>query len=222
MNLFGQIRSFFSLSPPISPAARPLIGHLQKMLTYQQLALEIYNDALASVSGALNQDEVVSRPQVSLPNPAIVSEYLLPALQRKIEIIRSMEDQHNAAEELVGQDLKNLRPPYEDMKSAIHLMLQRAQLQLKGFTSWIANPSDETDTTSLDGPELQAIDQAIMTLNALIFEKVGLTNEEWMEVNRHAFDDVRGAVGLSPLSQAEFHNRYSRGVVGEHVRFFSD
>ena len=187
------------------------------MLTYQQLSLEIYNDALASVSGALNQDEVVSRPLVSLPNPAIVSEYLLPALQRKIEIIRSMEDQHNAAEELVGQDLKNLRPPYEDMKSGIHLMLQRAQLQLKGFTSWIANASDETDTTSLDGAELQAMDQAIKTLNALTFEKVGLTNGEWMEVNRHAFNDVRGTVGLSPLSQAEFHNRYSRGVGGERM-----
>ena len=207
---------FFKSKAAKKSAALPLIMHLQKMLAYQQLSMEIYNDALLSVSREPNtSSEAWQRPTVELSNPAVVSEYLLPALQRKIEIVQSMEEQHNTAAELAG----NFSSPYEDMATGIHLMLQRAQLQFDGFTSWIANPSANIDTMKFDEAESQAMHLALLSLNALV-QKV-MTTDEWMEVNRHALNDVREMVGLSALSQMEFRDLYSRGVSGENIRMFS-
>ncbi len=79
---------FFKSKAAKKSAALPLIMHLQKMLAYQQLSMEIYNDALLSVSREPNTSSEAGwqRPTVDLSNPAVVSEHLLPALQRKIEI----------------------------------------------------------------------------------------------------------------------------------------
>ena len=208
---------FFKSKAAKKSAALPLIMHLQKMLAYQQLSMEIYNDALLSVSREPNTSSEAGwqRPTGELSNPAVVSEYLLPALQRKIEIAQSMEDQHNTAAELAG---KNFSSPYEDMATGIHLMLQRAQLQFDGFTSWIANPSTDINTMHLDEAESQAVDRALRSLNALV-QKV-MTNDEWMEVNRHAMNAVRETVGLSILSHVEFRDLYSRGIGGENIRFY--
>jgi hypothetical protein len=58
-----------------------LVRHLQEMLAYQQLAMEIYNDACAAVvGGPPHGAEVWARAKLAFSSPALVSEYIVPAL----------------------------------------------------------------------------------------------------------------------------------------------
>lgn len=202
-------------------AAILLIRHLQKMLAYQQLSMEIYNDAFAVASGApLPSGEAFQRPQAMLFRPALVAQYVIPALERKIAIIRSMQEQHAQASHLATQ---KVRQPYDDVASLIHVMLERAQLQYEGLASWVGCPALAVDTTRLDGPELAAIERAVRSLNNLIKKaglRAGLENDAWMEVNRQAFNEVRAAAGLPPLDALDFYSKYSEGVNGGRVRLF--
>ncbi|MSQ12191.1 MAG: hypothetical protein EXR48_05845 [Dehalococcoidia bacterium] len=206
-----------SLRTAEKDAAILLIRHPQKMLAYQQLPMEFYNDAFALASGALPPSgEAFGRPQATLFSPALVSQYVIPALERKIGIIRSMKEQHGQVSQLATE---NIRQPYDEVASLIHLILQRADLQYEGFTSWVQNPALAVDTTRLDGPERVAISRAAQSLNDLI-KKVGLTHDGWMEINRQVFNEVRAAAGLLPLDQENFRSKYSHLLSGGRVRFF--
>lgn len=60
-----------------------MIKHLQKIVAYQQLAMEIVNDAYAKATGSgTPMNEGLRRPQGVL-DEASVAKYVLPALHRK-------------------------------------------------------------------------------------------------------------------------------------------
>jgi len=196
-----------------------LVRHLQEMLAYQQLAMEIHNDAFAAVVGDPPRGaEVWARQKAAFSNPALVSEYVVPALEKKIEILQLMETKHKLASALAPA---KLQLPYQEMTSAIRVMLDRAHLQYDGFTRWIQSPQTAVDVRRLDKPELSAIDRAVKALNDLI-KKAGLTHDEWMDLNQEAFNSVRTSLGLVPLDRDVFRSQYSRGLNGERVRFFGD
>jgi len=199
--------------------ALALIRHLQEMLAYQQLAMEIYNDALAAIAGDPPRGaEVWARQTAPFSSPALVSEHVIPALEKKLEILQSMETKHKLASALAPA---KLQLPYQEMTSAIRVMLDRAHLQYDGFTEWIQNPQTTIDVRCLDKPELSAVDHAVKALNDLI-KKVGLTPDEWMDLNQGVFNSVRTSRGLVPLDRDVFCSRFFRGTTGERVRFFSD
>jgi len=196
-----------------------LVRHLQEMLAYQQLAMEIYNDAFAAVVGdPPHGAEVWARPKAAFHSPALVSDIIVPALEKKIEILKLMETKHQLASALAPS---KLQVPYQEMTSAIRVALDRAQLQYHGFTRWVQSPQTAIDVTRLDEPERLAADHAIKALNDLI-KRVGLTSDEWMDINQEAFNSVRTYLGLVPLDRDVFRSRYFLGLTGERVRFFSD
>jgi hypothetical protein len=196
-----------------------LVRHLQGMLAYQQLAMEIHNDAFAAIAGDPPRGaEVWARQKAAFSSPTLVSEYIVPALKKKIEILQLMETKHQLASALAPA---KLQLPYQEMTSAIRVMLDRAHLQYDGFTRWIQSPQTAVDVRRLDKPELLAIDRAVNALNDLI-KRVGLTHDEWMDLNQEVFNSVRTSLGLLPLDRDSFRSRYFRGLKGERVRFFGD
>jgi len=196
-----------------------LVCHLQEMLAYQQLTMETYNDAFVAVAGdPPHGAEVWARPEVAFYSPALVSDIIVPALEKKIEILKLMETKHQLASALVPS---KLQVPYQEMTSAIRVALDRAQLQYNGFTRWVQSPQTAVNVTRLDKPERLAADRAIKALNDLI-KRLGSTSDEWMDINQEAFNSVRTYLGLVPLDRDVFRSRYFLGLTGERVRFFGD
>ncbi len=196
-----------------------LVRHLQELLAYQQLTMEIYNDALAAVVGDPPQGaEVCARHQGAFYNPTLVSKYVIPALERKIQILQLMERKHQLASTLAHA---KLQLPYQEMTSAILVMTDRAHLQYDGFTRWIQNPQTDFDVRRLDEPERLAIDRAIKAVNDLI-KRLGLIPDEFLDIIQESMNSVRTYLGLAPLDKDGFRSRYFRGIEGERVRFFGD
>lgn len=198
-----------------------LVRHLQEILAYQQLATETFNDACAVASGYLppGAEQGPMRASVSLSNPSLVSEYVIPALEKKMQILRLMEEKHKLASELAAA---KHHEAYQEMTVAIRVMIERAYLQYIALTRWIRNPQEVTDTGPWDEKELSAVVRAVKALNDLIFKKLGLPLEEWLSINCDAFNSVRSYLGLPPLEKDIFCSRYFRGLAGETVRFFSE
>jgi hypothetical protein len=195
------------------------IRHLQTVLVYQQLSMEIYNDAAYSILGKpQNGAEVFFRPTGTFWDPALVEERLIPALKRKIQIIHLMETIHQQVKPL-SSGVK--REPYDLMTAYIRACLDRANLQYDSYSNWITNPQLDVDAKKLDNFELAALDRAVISLNCLI-KKSGITNDEWLDIINDAFNSVRASIGLAPMNKNTFRSRYMRGLKGELIRFFSD
>jgi hypothetical protein len=200
--------------------ALALVNHLQTMLAYQQLAMEIYNDAVANDTGEIpHGGEVTERTNVTFSSPFIVAKYAIPALEKKIEIFELMETKHREASVL---ETANFQQPYKEMTVAISEMMDRARFMRQGFKQWVNNEVTNIDVTGLDGNELAAVDRAIKSLNELIFKKLGLTSDEWLDIVQKSTNYVRASVKLMPLTKEIFRSRYMSGINGEHVRFYSD
>ncbi len=202
--------------------ALAMVRHLQTMLAYQQLAMETYNDAAAIAMGDVKIPygaELTQRAQFNFSNPTLVAQYVTPAIAKKIEIFQLMETKHREMSVLANANLQN---PYQEMTAAINAMLERARYQYQGFQQWVNNPQVDIDTVRLDRDELAATDRAIKALNELIFKKIRLTRDEWLDIVQEAFNSVRASLRLIPLSRDTFRSQYMRGISGEHVRFFND
>lgn len=213
---------FFSrkLSGSQKEEALALVRHLQGILAYQQLAMEIYNDAFAAVAGEPPLGaEVWERPLAVFNSPELVSKHIIPALEKKIEILKLMETKHQSASALATA---KLRLPYQEMTSAIRVMLDRAQSQYDGFTQWVQGSQTFVDSTRLDEAETLALDRALKVLNNLIYERIGLTPDEWLDIVREATNSVRDSLGLVPLDRDAFRSLYLSGLQGERVRLFGD
>ncbi len=200
--------------------ALALVNHLQTMLAYQQLAMEIYNDAVANDTGEIpHGGEVTERINVTFSSPILVAKYAIPALEKKIEIFELMETKHREASVL---ETANFQQPYKEMTAAIGAMMDRARFMHQGFKQWVNNEVTNINVTGLDGNELAALDRAIKSLNELIFKKLGLTSDEWLDIVQKSTNSVRASVKLMPLTKDIFRSRYMSGINGEHVRFYSD
>jgi hypothetical protein len=205
------------LAPQERKAGRELIEHIQRMLAYQQLSMERYNDAVAGAAGmpALT-DEGLRRPVVALTDTEAIRERVVPALRAKVEILREMQEHHGR---FTRPTCRQLRRAYDDFSHALSLLRDRADLQSKVFSSFLDHSASIPDTTQVDAAELAAMDRALKTLNELI-ASVGIDGDAWMELNCEAFNAVRKAVGLGPLRLQDFQRTFIGGLEGQPARYF--
>ncbi len=111
------------------------IYHFQKLIAFQQLFMEHYNDALAMGAGfGTLKNEAFSRPVGSVDNPAAVEKFIIPVLQEKIEILDLMQNEQDEIGEPQSEVLKII---YHDFTNGIRIMKKRAQLQYEGFTAFV-------------------------------------------------------------------------------------
>jgi hypothetical protein len=194
------------------------IFHFQRLLAFQQLFMEQYNDAFAKAAGLEKlSNEAFERPIATLDNPEAIVKYIVPALQKKTKILASMEIEQN---EMGEPQSETLRAVYQDFTKALWAMKERAQLQYEGFNTFVNNELIDEDITELDSVELEAMDRAILRLNDVVMN-LGLSGEDFLKINCDAFNSVRKDVGLSPMSNQQFQDIYFAGISGQPARFFS-
>jgi len=201
--------------------ALAMVRHLQTMLAYQQLAMETYNDAAAIAGGEVQYgDELTQHTSLTFYQPTLVAQYVIPAVAKKIEIFQLMQTKHREASVLSAT--KKYQKAEAEMWLAITVMLARAEVQYEGFKQWVDNQETNIDVTRLDAQERMAIDRATKALNELIFKKIRLTYDEWLDIVQEAFNSVRASLKLIPLSKDTFRSQYMRLISGERPRFFED
>ena len=194
------------------------ISHFQKLLAFQQLFMEQYNDALAKVAGLGElRNEGFSRPTVSLNDSDDIAQYIIPALRKKATILDKMETEHQERGEPESDKFKEI---YQNFTNALLVMKERAQLQLDGFSAFVNDEDVDIVMTQLDEAEVQSMDKALFILNDTI-ENLGLHGEGFLEINCNAFNFVRKSIGLSPLSNQQFQEIYFAGISGQPARFFN-
>jgi hypothetical protein len=211
---------FSSLTAREKKEAVALVIHLQTMLAYQQLAMETYNDAAVVATGEEipRGTEIFGRPDFTINNPTLIVNYVIPAINKKIEIFHLMETKHQEASFLA---LENFHQPYQEMTSAIIALSDRARLQHQVFTDWAYKGVSNFDVNKLDKNESEATKRAIFSLNELI-KQIGLTSDEFLDIVQDSMNFVRISIELAPLSKDLFRSIYMRGLTGEIVRYFKD
>jgi hypothetical protein len=201
--------------------ALALVNHLQTMVAYQQLATEIYNDAIFSASGEKVpwQTEVGMARDKFMLTPKYVARYIIPALEKKIEIFQLIEIKHQDAYVLTTEKLIQ---PYQEMTWSIRALLDRARFMYQGATQWVNNEILDFDATSLDEKEQTAMVRAVMSLNELIYKKIGLTYDEWLDINLGSINSVRVYIKLLPLKKDVFISRLTSALTGATLRYYND
>jgi hypothetical protein len=198
-----------------------LVRHLQTQIALQQLAMETYNDGLALAAGTIERgDEIFNRPKGLFQNPSLVAKYALPASEKKVAITEEMLSEHQAFD--VSGLPKQALEVYSLATELLTVIIARARLQLTCLRDWVDNPSIDVyeRMSSLDGAEEVTFLVAVSALNRLI-ERAGLSGDPWLAICHEVFNDVRGRVGLSPLSATDFRARQLQGMAGGRGRFFS-
>jgi hypothetical protein len=197
-----------------------LIRHLQAQYALQQLAMETYNDGLALAAGTIERgDEIFDRPRGLFGNPSLAAKYALPASEKKAAITEEMLSEHQAFD--VSGLPKQALEVHRLATESLTVTIARARLQLTCWRDWLGNPSIDVEErmSSLDGAEQATFVAAVTALNSLI-ERAGLSGDPWIAICHEAFNDVRGRVGLSPLSATDFRARQLQGMAGGRARFF--
>lgn len=111
-------------SPEKKEADLKFISHFQKLLAFQRLFMEQYNDAVAKAAnlGEL-RNEGFSRPTVSFDDPATVAEFIIPALKRKINILDKMQTEHRKIGEPESYKIREI---YRSFTDSLKVMKERA------------------------------------------------------------------------------------------------
>lgn len=196
-----------------------VIEHLQKMLAYQQLAMEKINDAFARVTGTgLPTNEALVRPTATLFDEASVEEHIMPALFRKAKILSTMESEHYSMARPNGE---LVRMAFDYFDNALEAMRARSDLQIHGYTEWLSGKSDHVDVTGEDSTEVQKMDKALISLNVAI-QSLEISPERFMAILCLVFNEVRKSEKLHSLTLIEFSERYIGGLEGKPARFFSE
>ena len=197
-----------------------LIRHLQTQIALQQLSMETFNDGLARAAETFEPgDEILNVPKGLFQNPSLVAKYTLPASEKKVAITEEMLSEHQAFD--VSGLPKQAAEVYDLATENLTVVIARARLQLTCLRDWVDNPSIDVyqRMSSLDGAERMTFLAAVSALNSLI-ERAGLSGDPWIAIVHEVFNDVRGRVGLSPLSATDFRARQLQGMAGGRARFF--
>jgi len=197
-----------------------VIRHLQTQMALQQLAMETYNTALTMAGSEVDKgDEMFVRGTGIVSDPHLGAQYLLPALEKKVDIAEVMQREHRAFQ--VADRPKKARQAYERWTDLLAVFLARARLQLTCWNDWVDNPSRDVSkrSTALDQAESESMNVAIRELNELI-EQAGLSGEPWFSINCAAFNDARNRIGLPPLTETDFRAKFLQGLTGGRPRFF--
>ena len=205
------------MSPDEQRDARALVGELQTVLARQHLATEIYNDSVAAAAHTRGRvAEGHTHPALAFEDPALVREYLLPALELKQRILDAAASGHEAARPPAREALTK---PYEDFARLLHAMQERTRLQHAGAAAWLEQPSAPVDVTVLDELEETMLTTALDSLSALI-EAAEIEADDLLEIERAAFNDVRRSMNLAELSPQEFGAIFVARAGGQPARFF--
>lgn len=206
------------ISPEENAQALRLIVHLQKMLAYQQLSMEVLNDSVGAITEIPTNE--VERPEAFLDstNQVEFEQNVLPALQRKLNILEKLSEEHKAFCRPVIPQHADIYDLFSEFFTAL---TERGKLQITKGKKWVANPNVDVDASRLDEVEKQSMSKSLPALNKLIM-KHGLSNEDFLQINCEAFNSIREFVGLAPLPLVEFVSRYFAGMSGQRARFFTD
>lgn len=207
-----------SISPEEREQALRLIVHLQKMLAYQQLSMEVLNDSVRTVTEMPTNEVERSEAFLDSTNQAGFEQNVLPALQRKLNVLEKLSAEHKAFCRPVIQRHADIYDLFSEFFTAL---TERGKLQITEGKRWVANPNADVDPSRLDEAEKQSMSKSLPALNDLI-RKHGLSNEDFLQINCEAFNSVREFVGLDPLPLVEFVSRYFAGMSGQRARFFTD
>ncbi len=213
--------SIFGKSTADREAGLALIRHLHRMFAYQQLTMEIYNDAIILAEGRGRQPReglsVVVKPQRVGFDEVAAAEYVLPALKEKQRIQRIMETEHDAVPRPAAADF---RQPYDDFSDFQSRAQERTAYQHDGLNAWLRSEREELDGTRLDGAEQQSMTKALLSLNKLI-RAVGLKPGPWLDLMCNEFNAIRESMDLPPMPAEEFRSAYLGGLEGKPARFFA-
>ena len=205
------------ISPHQKEEALSLVFHLQKMLAYQQLAMETVNDSVYTVTGSPTSNEL-RHASAWLGSPDLVDRYVLPALRQKYRILEKLHEEHKAFGRPAIPKHAEL---YELFSTFSIVMMERGKLQIQQLTEWVMNPSVEADSSRLDEVESEAMGRLLQGLNNFI-RKHGLSNDDFLRINCDVCNSVRQSIGLAPLALGDFTARYFAGMSGIRARFFTD
>ena len=197
-----------------------VIRHLQTQAALQQLAMETYNDAMGVAGERMHKgDELFLRGMAAVDSPELAAQYVLPAAEKKVAIAESMVAEHQAFD--ISDAPKDAIAAYYKQTEFLTVLLARARLQRTCWRDWVDNPSLGLSErmNSLDQAENESMLAAINELNGLI-KRAGVSGEPWLSINCAAFNDVRGRIGLPPLTETDFRARFLQGVSGGRARFF--
>lgn len=200
--------------------ATQVVRHLQTQVALQQLGTEIYGTAMTMASSSVNTSgSVFVRDIASIVDPGAVKEFLVPATTQKLDIIVKMGQEHQGFHDAQKSD--KTFDSSEKWTDFLEIYLARARLQLACWNDYMADPSQDLTVrlTSLDQAENASLTVAMTSLNALI-KRAGLEGDPWLSINCSAFNDVRSRIGLGPLDEADFRERFYRGLAGEPPNFF--
>ena len=214
MGLFSR-----RLSGEQKQKALVMVRHVQMIMSYQQLSMEIYNNALFSITKQFPQGAEIEPTIVNLPDIKSINEYLVPALDKKIEILESMAKKHGEMSALISSESMQI---YLDVTLFIEAALDRAHFMSEVFYQYTNNPKTDLNPTRLDEYELKAMDKYTDSLEELVFDKIGLNMDDFLDINQVACNSVRASLKLLPLDRNTFRSRYMKGISGEIVRFFTD
>ena len=164
-------------------------------------------------------DELFVRGKAKVDDPILVVQHLLPAAERKVEIVETMEVEHGAFH--VPTSAKKAATAYGRWSEFITILLARARLQRDCIQEWSTGPFFDfwERSTALDAAEERSMNSAANDLNDLI-ERAGLAGDPWLSISCEAFNTVRNRIGLAALSETDFRGRFIQGMAGMRPRFF--
>jgi hypothetical protein len=182
--------------------------------------MERYNDALALASGTTPPGSETTHQSVQGQGwPRLVHESVLPAIAFKLETVEKMVESHRELGRPVAPELAATYDAYTNWLGA---MRRRAEAQQAEWKKWLTDPTMEAvDTVQLDREELAAGDAASISLHGVILKRLKMLPATFMEMGARATNSVREMIGLAPLSEAEYTNKYMLGISGMPVRLYS-
>jgi hypothetical protein len=200
--------------------AREVISWYQRIFAWQQLSMEVFNDAAErSAAEFAPGDELFVRGGGMFSDLNLVREHVLPALNYKNQIAATM------AALLAQLELPDAPRPVRKTQESFRAFLvafgSRALVQAARFKVFVdgGNHTGEAEQLVSDARENAAAARAIEDLNALV-RWSGLSTSTWLEVNRGAFNGVREKIGLAPLEPTDFQQRFIANTMGLRSRFF--
>jgi hypothetical protein len=196
-----------------------VLDHLQNQFAFQQLTMEIYNDALFSLSdGDVPGDEALARSPVTSSNLALVRELLIPAADRVALIAQTMTSEHQSYPR--PQRPKEARDLYDEWSAFLDLFVFRADSRGVVFRELVLDPG-----TSLEGLITLStlVDRNFFSflanMNSLL-AKSEIYGEEWLMVALNAVNRVRERFGMPPFEMHLYRQKLADGVAGGRPRYF--
>ncbi len=206
-----------------------IIRHLQKGLAYQQLSMEINNDATAAVFGApLRTSELSHQEFAGDATPQSVRDVLLPAIDEKLKCLELMSAEFDLAARAVSAGSvtsrtgQTLRSVCADFAGSARTSKARADVQRNSFRTFVERPDlPQPDPSALDGAEATATTKALMGLQSVL-ERAGVDLDALTAINHEVGNEIRTSRQQTPLTLDDYRARYFIGITGGHARFFDD